>query len=83
MSLRLAQWDRGDGFGTLREAWLARASGVGGPVTVRLPGREAQGVFTGLDADGRLLLEGEHGREAIDAGDLFFGGARSTVGSAA
>jgi hypothetical protein len=48
-----------------------------------LPGREAHGIFTGLDADGRLLLEGQHGREVIDAGDLFFGGARPVVGSAA
>jgi BirA family biotin operon repressor/biotin-[acetyl-CoA-carboxylase] ligase len=83
MSRRLAQWDCGAGFGIIRDAWLSRASGVGGSVTVRLPGREAHGVFTTLDAHGRLLLDGPHGREVIDAGDLFFGGTRSVAGSAA
>jgi hypothetical protein len=38
-------------------------------------------VFSGLDGTGRLLLDGERGREIIDAGDLFFGSAESTVGS--
>ncbi len=81
MSRRLEQWDRGNGFGQIRDAWLARASGLGARITVRLPTRDARGVFSGLDCTGRLLLDGERGREIIDAGDLFFGSAESTVGS--
>ncbi|MDJ1156760.1 biotin--[acetyl-CoA-carboxylase] ligase [Chelatococcus sp. SYSU_G07232] len=74
---RLAQWDKGLGFARLREAWLARAAGRGQRVTVRLPGREVRGTFVGMDSAGRLLLDGEAGRETIDAGDLFFGSLRS------
>lgn len=74
---RLAQWDKGAGFARLREAWLARAAGIGERVTVRLPRREARGTFAGMDTAGRLLLDGDAGRETIDAGDLFFGSLRS------
>ncbi len=72
-SARLAAWDRPGGFGPIRDAWLARAYGLGGNVTIRLPGGEKQGVFRGLDVDGRLELAHKDGIERIDAGDLFFG----------
>lgn len=56
----------------LRSAWLARASGIGGPVTVRLPDRELHGRFDGLGADGALLLRGADGAvQRILAGDVF------------
>src|SRR2546425_8811043 len=32
---RLAQWNRGDGFSTIRADWLARATGVGADIVVR------------------------------------------------
>lgn len=72
MARRLAEWQAGD-FAFLRDAWLARAQGIGEAITVRLPAREVTGVFAGLDADGRLLLRLDGGLEAISAGDVFFG----------
>jgi BirA family biotin operon repressor/biotin-[acetyl-CoA-carboxylase] ligase len=72
MARRLAEWRTRD-FSGLRDAWLARARGIGEAITVRLPGREVAGIFTGLDEDGRLLLRHDGGLEAISAGDVFFG----------
>jgi BirA family biotin operon repressor/biotin-[acetyl-CoA-carboxylase] ligase len=72
MARRLAEWRTRD-FSGLREAWLARARGIGEAITVRLPAREVAGIFTGLDEDGRLLLRHDGGLEAISAGDVFFG----------
>ena len=54
-------------------SWLDRARGVGEAITVRLPTREIVGVFSGLDAEGRLLLRHDGGLETISAGDVFFG----------
>jgi BirA family biotin operon repressor/biotin-[acetyl-CoA-carboxylase] ligase len=71
---RAAQAHGHDGFAPVRQAWLARAAGIGGPVTLRLPSGERQGAFRGLDVSGRLQLETGAGLELIDAGDLFFAG---------
>lgn len=65
---------RSQGFGPVREAWLNRAVGLDGPVTVRLPGRNLQGRFVALDDTGALLLETDAGaRHIVTAGDVFFG----------
>lgn len=68
-------WRR-DGFAPLREAWLARAAGLGRPVTVRLDDRTLAGVFGGLDGDGALLLhsagQGSDKPQRVTAGDVFF-----------
>jgi BirA family transcriptional regulator, biotin operon repressor / biotin---[acetyl-CoA-carboxylase] ligase len=61
-----------DPFGTIRSEWTARAAGLGGPVTIRLPGGERSGSFLGLDEAGRLRLRTAAGTELIDAGDLYF-----------
>ena len=68
---RLAQWDNGQGFSSIRGHWLARAGGIGEPIRVRLPERELSGCFQGLDAEGRLLLESGGVVETITAGDVF------------
>lgn len=60
------------GFGPLRAAWLERARGVGGPVTVRLPDASLDGVFVDLDPSGALILDAAGGRRTIGAGDVFF-----------
>jgi BirA family transcriptional regulator, biotin operon repressor / biotin---[acetyl-CoA-carboxylase] ligase len=78
----LAQaWDhwfrlwQAQGFGPLREAWLARAHGVGRPVVARLAGAEHHGQFEGLDAQGSLQLRRADGTLiAISSGEVFFGG---------
>ena len=71
---RAAQAKGGGAFAAVRQAWLARAAGIGAPVTLRLPSGERQGAFRGLDPCGRLQLETATGLELIDAGDLYFAG---------
>jgi BirA family biotin operon repressor/biotin-[acetyl-CoA-carboxylase] ligase len=69
---RLAQWQRGKQFTLTREAWLARAGGIGTEIEVRLPERSLRGTFDAIDADGALVLglPGGHS-ELIRAGDVF------------
>lgn len=69
---RCAQWDRGAGFAAIRNDWLARARGVGGPVTVRLHDRVIEGEFLSLDEDGALEIRAGDKIETISAGDVFF-----------
>jgi len=67
-------WKR-SGFAPIREAWLARAHGVGTELTVTTPTESYSGRFEGVDAHGRLILNpGTPGLERvrIDAGDVFF-----------
>jgi BirA family transcriptional regulator, biotin operon repressor / biotin---[acetyl-CoA-carboxylase] ligase len=68
---RLAQWNRGEHFSTIRADWLARAAGLGEVMRVRLADREVIGRFETLDDAGRLLLSlPDGGRQAIAAGDI-------------
>jgi BirA family transcriptional regulator, biotin operon repressor / biotin---[acetyl-CoA-carboxylase] ligase len=63
-----------EGFEAIRQAWLARAIGLGGPCTARLERETVSGVAEGLDADGALLLRLPGGMlRRITAGDVFFG----------
>lgn len=72
MCLRLAQWDRGQGFSAILSDWLASARGIGEDITVRNGGSEKHGRFAGLDQSGRLVLELRGGgSEKISAGDVF------------
>lgn len=72
MQDRLAQWDGGEGFPLTRESWLRCALGLGRSVTVRLHGRETEGIFEALDFSGALVLRRPDGvRETIRAGDIF------------
>lgn len=72
MVTRLAQWDRGAGFATIRAEWLVHAAGIGGDIVIRLPGRELAGRFESLDQTGRLMLRLPAGQlEAITAGEVF------------
>jgi BirA family biotin operon repressor/biotin-[acetyl-CoA-carboxylase] ligase len=77
VTARFAGWYRrwqAEGFAPVREAWLARAAGVGGPVRVRFETRTEDGVFAGLDGEGALLLHkpGAAAPLRVTAGDLFF-----------
>ncbi len=64
---------RNFGFDPVRSRWLARARGVGDPVTVRLADETLHGRFAALNGDGALVLhqDGQPGR-CITAGDVFF-----------
>jgi BirA family biotin operon repressor/biotin-[acetyl-CoA-carboxylase] ligase len=71
MQSRLAQWQRGEGFLSIRADWLARAAGLGQPIRVRLTERELSGRFEGLDESGRLLVAGPEGIATVTAGEVF------------
>jgi BirA family biotin operon repressor/biotin-[acetyl-CoA-carboxylase] ligase len=63
---------RESGFGTLRRQWLDRAFGLGEKIRVRLPREETEGIFSGLDLDGALLLESNGKTRRIAAAEVFF-----------
>lgn len=72
------------GFSPLREAWMWRAAGLGGPIRVRLENRTLDGVFGGLDEDGALLLHSAGQTDAaplrVTAGDVFFPAETARIG---
>jgi BirA family biotin operon repressor/biotin-[acetyl-CoA-carboxylase] ligase len=75
LAARFAHWYDAwmeSGFETLRAAWLKRASGLGAPITARLPHETRAGVFEGIDASGALLLKEGTQVRAIAAGEVFF-----------
>jgi BirA family biotin operon repressor/biotin-[acetyl-CoA-carboxylase] ligase len=74
-----AQWSRWydmwseRGFAPIRDAWLARAAGLGTRIRARLAGGETYGMFEGIDEGGALLLRENPARlRVISAGDVFF-----------
>jgi BirA family transcriptional regulator, biotin operon repressor / biotin---[acetyl-CoA-carboxylase] ligase len=73
MARRLAQWQLGAGFQSIRTDWLERAAGIGSEMRVRLPkNREFVGRAEALDERGRLLLRLVDGTlQTITAGDVF------------
>lgn len=68
----LARW-RGEGFASLRAAWLAATHPPGTALSARLPdGAMVEGLFDGLDPDGALILRLASGsRHVIHAADVF------------
>jgi BirA family transcriptional regulator, biotin operon repressor / biotin---[acetyl-CoA-carboxylase] ligase len=75
---RLAQWNLGNGFATIRADWLARAAGLGENIRVGLADRELAGRFEGLDDAGCLILVApDGGKVVVAAGDVIsFAGSR-------
>jgi BirA family transcriptional regulator, biotin operon repressor / biotin---[acetyl-CoA-carboxylase] ligase len=72
MDDELRLWDEGRGFAQVRDAWLARAIGIGEPIRVNLAGGAITGRFEALDEDGRLVLRDDDGRrQSVGAGDVF------------
>ncbi|HSV28142.1 MAG TPA: biotin--[acetyl-CoA-carboxylase] ligase [Candidatus Omnitrophota bacterium] len=72
---RFAPWVgrwRAEGFGPVRDAWVACARGIGAPVVVRLDGETLTGLFAGLDAEGALLLDAGSNVRRVMAGDVYF-----------
>ncbi len=68
----LDRFDQGAGFGMLRERWIKLARGIGGPLTVRQSDGVLEGIFQGLDAQGKLLLERDGTVTPVIAGDVFY-----------
>lgn len=68
---RLAQWNAGEHFSTIRADWLARAAGRSETIRVRLEEQELVGRFEEVDDTGRLVLSlPDGGRKAIAVGDV-------------
>ncbi len=64
---------RADGFAPIRDAWLARAAGLGTRIRARLTNEETMGIFEGIDGTGALLLREAQDRvRSIAAGEVFF-----------
>ena len=63
---------RASGFAPIRAAWLDHAARLGSQITARTGQTSREGLFTGIDADGNLLLTMATGPVAIPAADVFF-----------
>jgi BirA family transcriptional regulator, biotin operon repressor / biotin---[acetyl-CoA-carboxylase] ligase len=62
-----------DGFTPIRTAWLARARGMGKPLTVRLGNETLKGTFDDIDQDGALIVGAAGGARRVSAGEVFLG----------
>lgn len=60
------------GTATVAALWQSYAKGIGDRICVRTAKEEKNGIFTGLDDQGMLILQTPAGREVIGAGDVFF-----------
>lgn len=68
----LKRFDQGRGFDAIRAEWLSHAKGLGEAITVRGQTDAREGIFTGLDEDGRLLLNENGQVSPVVAGDVSF-----------
>lgn len=59
-----------NGFGPIRDAWLARGPTAGAPLAIRCQDAEIAGRFAGLAEDGRLLLDIGGRVEAFASGEV-------------
>jgi BirA family biotin operon repressor/biotin-[acetyl-CoA-carboxylase] ligase len=74
---RYALWQTG-GFAAVREAWLARAVGLGEPVRLVLGEVVHEGRLADLGRDGSILLESRTGcLTRFSTGELFLGEAEA------
>ena len=77
LTRRRREWET-QGFAAVRSSWIARAHGLGGPVTVTNGERRLMGIFEGLDEEGALVLAQLGGELlSIAAGDVIFGDAEA------
>lgn len=72
-------WDNGRGFGEIRKLWLARAAGLGEPVSIQSGSSVIAGTFGTIDDAGCMVIATPDGtRATIAAGDVHFGAVAST-----
>jgi len=58
------------GFEVVRNEWAAYAHHLGQPITVETPRERLEGVFTGIDAQGNLLLTQDGETRKVTAADV-------------
>src|SRR6202051_430480 len=56
-------WDRGRGFGEIRQLWLERAAGLGQPVAIHAGGATVEGTFDTIDETGCLIVRTAGGQQ--------------------
>ncbi len=61
-----------DGFEPIKQEWLTHAKGLNEAIVVHLDNEDTEGVFTGVDEQGALLLNTRTGIKKIYAGDVFY-----------
>lgn len=66
----LMTWARGAGFAEIREAWLAGAAGLGGPIRVAELNGVREGLFAGVDARGRLIVNCGGSLATVESADI-------------
>ena len=65
---------RAHGFAHIREAWIARADGVGEPISALTGSHRLQGIFEDLDVHGALILRDTAGNaHRVTAADVYYG----------
>jgi BirA family biotin operon repressor/biotin-[acetyl-CoA-carboxylase] ligase len=72
---QLSAFARGAGFAAIRERWLQHAAGLGAPLRATTTTGAREGIFTGLDLSGRLLLRRQDTIETIESADVALLGA--------
>lgn len=76
---RLAEWDGGGGFDTLRRDWTAHAARLGETVRLSTGAQSFEGRFEGVDGHGHLVLALADGtRRSFSAGEVTLGGRLRT-----
>ena len=63
-------WNAGDGFSSIRQAWLARCGPIGESISVQGQHGPLTGTFQGLDAQGALLAGIDGRLQTITYGDV-------------
>lgn len=61
------------GFDKLKNLWLKYAKDLGKTIKVQLEHKTLEGLFSGIDNNGFLLLKTETGIITITAGEIFYG----------
>jgi BirA family biotin operon repressor/biotin-[acetyl-CoA-carboxylase] ligase len=61
-----------EGFGPVREAWLARAARLGDPIRARVGAEEIAGTFQDVDGAGHLVIATDAGPRAVAAAEVYF-----------
>lgn len=76
----LSIWDGGNGFGSVRAAWIERAGAVGERLIFNAGHGPVEGKFIGLDDDGALLMEDASGQaRRVTFGDVALPGPASST----
>ncbi len=81
LARNLELWRAGDGFSSIRSAWLSAAYRLGERIEARTHAGVMTGVFETIDSHGRLVLTASTGNVTIEAADVFPVGESAGAGA--